>query len=141
MRYHLTDPVEISMMEKTELIDRVTGAMEEVKKLMGNKVSVVYESMLPRFVNECCKGHMTDEDVWLLDGLRQDVDKEIVDRVTEVGIAVVNWWTLLGMRQEMTLTDVRRQGVVDSDNVHLSRKMNKIAAKVLCNRIVEMKKK
>jgi hypothetical protein len=96
VRYHLTDPVKISMMEKTEMIDRVTGVMEDVRKLMGNKVSVVYVSMLPRFVNECCKGHMTDEDVWLLDGLRRDVEKEIVDRVTEVGVEVVNWWSLLG---------------------------------------------
>ncbi len=46
----------------------------------------------------------------------------------------------MGMRQEMTLTDVRRPDVVDSDKVHLSRKMNKTAAEVLSNRIVEMKK-
>ncbi len=68
------------------------------------------------------------------------MDKEIVDRATDVGVEVVNWWTLLGMRQEMTLTEVRRQGVMDIDNVHLSRKMNKIAAEVLCNRLVELKK-
>jgi hypothetical protein len=46
---------------------------------------------------------------------------------------------IVGMRQEMTLTEVRRQGVVDSDNVHLSRKMNKIAAEILCKRLVELK--
>jgi hypothetical protein len=141
VRYHLTDPVKISMTEKTELIDRVTGLMSDVRKMMGSKVSVIYMSMMPRFVNECCKGHMTDEEVWLLNGLRRDVDKEIVDRMTEIGVQVLNWWTLLGMRQEMTLTDVRRQGVLDADNVHLSRKMNKIAAESLCNRLLEKKKR
>ncbi len=115
VRYHLTDPVKISMTEKTELINRVTGLMSDVRKMTGSKVSVIYMSMMPRFVNECCKGHMTDEEVWLLNGLRRDVDKEIVDRMTEIGVQVLNWWTLLGMRQEMTLTDVRRQGVLDAE--------------------------
>jgi hypothetical protein len=78
---------------------------------------------------------------WLLDGLRRDVDKEIVDRMTDAGVEVVNWCTLLGMRQEITLAEVRRHGVVDSDNVHLSRKMNKIAAEILCHRLMELKKK
>jgi hypothetical protein len=40
---------------KMELIDRVTGAMEEVKKLMGKKVSLVYVSMLPRFLMSAAK--------------------------------------------------------------------------------------
>jgi hypothetical protein len=43
---------------------------------------------------------MTDEDVWLLDGVRLDVNKEIVDRMTDKGLRVetLQWWTLLGAR-------------------------------------------
>jgi hypothetical protein len=57
---------------------------------MGSRVKVMYMSMLPRFVGECCKGHMTDEDEWLLDGTRRDVDKEIIDRLTDIGVETIN---------------------------------------------------
>jgi hypothetical protein len=74
VRYHLTDPVKISMLEKTELNDRFVDMVDTEKETMGGRVKVMYVSMLPRFVGECYKGHMTDEYVWLLDGLRRDVD-------------------------------------------------------------------
>jgi hypothetical protein len=50
---------------------------------------------------------MTDEDVWLLDGVRQDVNKDIVDGVLDKGLRVetIDWWTLLGAREEMTLSE------------------------------------
>jgi hypothetical protein len=53
---------------------------------------------------------MTDEDVWLLDGVRRDVNKDILDRLRdrEVRIETVDWWTLLGVREEMTLSEIRR---------------------------------
>jgi hypothetical protein len=46
--------------------------------------------MLRWLVSECCKGHMTDEDVWLLDGIRRDVDKEIMDRLSKMDVEVLN---------------------------------------------------
>jgi hypothetical protein len=81
----------------------------KVKETVGDKVDVAYVTMFPRFVRECCRDHMTDEDVWLLDGVRQDVNKDIVDRLTDKGIKVetVEWWTLLGAREEMTLSEIR----------------------------------
>jgi hypothetical protein len=33
---------------------------------------------------------MTDEDVWLLDGIRRDVDKEIMDRLSKMDVEVLN---------------------------------------------------
>jgi hypothetical protein len=47
---------------------------------------------------------------------------------------------VVGLRQEPTLNEVRRMDVVDGDNVHLTKKMNRNAAEYLCNRLVEMKK-
>jgi hypothetical protein len=40
-------------------------------------VRVVHVTMFPRFIDECCKGYMADEDVWLFDGIRRDVNREI----------------------------------------------------------------
>jgi hypothetical protein len=84
VRCHLTNMVKINTVEKTELIDRVVDLVDNVKRTVGDKVTVVFMSMLPRFVWECCKGHMTDKDVWLLDGARRDVDTEIVDRLSDM---------------------------------------------------------
>jgi hypothetical protein len=84
---------------------------------------------------------MTDEDVWLLDGVRRDVNKDIVDNVTGrgMGVETVEWWTLLGAREELTLTELRRMECVDKDNVHLTTRMNKNAADILCHRVFESK--
>ncbi len=66
-----------------------------------------------------------DEDVWLLDGVRRDVNKEM------------EWWTLLGAREEMTLSELRRLNCVDDDNVHLTGKTNRSAAEILCHRLMK----
>jgi hypothetical protein len=55
--------------------------VDKVKKTMVDRVTVVNVSMMLRFVRECCKRHMTDEDVWLLNGVRRDVKKDIVERL------------------------------------------------------------
>jgi hypothetical protein len=138
--YHLTDPVKINMVEKAELVDRFTELLQKVKETVGEKVEVAYVTMFPRFVRECCRDHMTDEDVWLLDGVRRDVNKDIVDRLTDRGakIETVEWWTLLGAREEMTLSEIRRLNCVDDDNVHLRWKANKDAAEMLFRRMMEL---
>ncbi len=138
--YHLTDPVKINMLEKAELVDRFTDMLQKVKETVGEKVDVVYVTMFPRFVRECCREHMTDEDVWLLDGVRRDVNKDIVDRMTDRGLKVetVERWTLLGASEEMTLSELRRLNCVDDDNVHLRGKANKDAAEIHCYRLFEI---
>jgi hypothetical protein len=137
--YHLTDPVKINMVEKAELVDRFVDMLQKVKEVVGEKVVVAQVTMFPRFVRECCKKHMTDEDVWLLDGVRRDVNKDIVDRVNDNGLRIetIDWWTLLGAREEMTLSELRRADCVDDDNVHLRVKTNKDAAEILFHRLLE----
>jgi hypothetical protein len=114
--------------------------MQKVKDMVGEKVVVVYLTMFPRSVRECCRSHMTDEDVWLLDGVRRDVNRDIVDRLTDKGskVETVDWWTLLGAREEMTLSDLRRLNCVDDDNVHLRARANKDAAENLSYRLLEL---
>ncbi len=139
MTYHLTDSVKINMVEKAELVDRFTDLLQKVKETVGEKFEVVYVTMFPRFVRECCRDHMTDKDVWLLDGVRRDVNKDIVDRLTDRGVKIetVDWCTLLGAREEMTLSEIRRLNCVDDDNVHLRWKANKDAAEMLFRRMME----
>ncbi len=62
--YHMTDPVKITMTEKVELIDGLVDLMTTVKRMVGDKVTVVHVTMFPRFVEQCCRDHMMDEDVW-----------------------------------------------------------------------------
>jgi hypothetical protein len=139
--YHLTDPVKISMMEKAELVEQVVDLLGQVKVLGGNRVRVIHLTMFPRFTRECCKGHMTDEDVWLLDGVRCDVNKDIVDtlKVKDMGVEMLEWWTLLGAKDELTLTELRRMDCIDTDNVHLTHRANRSAADILCHRLVDCK--
>jgi hypothetical protein len=82
---------------------------------------------------------MTDEDVWLLDGLRRDVNREIRDEVTDrkLKVDIVEWWTLLGENDDLTITDIRKRDFLDNDNVHLKKRANSLAAEVLCTRFLE----
>jgi hypothetical protein len=41
---------------------------------IGEKLKMM---MFPRFFRVCGKDHLTDEDVWLTDRLRRDIDREI----------------------------------------------------------------
>ncbi len=67
-------------------MERFADIVQKVKFIVGESVTVVHVTMFPRFVKECCRAHVADEDVWLLDGVRRDVNKEIVDRMTEKGL-------------------------------------------------------
>jgi hypothetical protein len=138
--YHLTDPVKINMVEKAELVERFADMAQKLKSIVGENVTVVHVTMFPRFVKKCCRAHMADEDVWLLDGVRRDVNKEIVDIMTEKGLGVltVERWTLLGARDEMTLGELRKMNCVGNDNVHLRDITNRNAAETLCHRLLEM---
>jgi hypothetical protein len=137
--YQMTDPVKIPMTEKAELVDKMVDMLVEIKRVVGMEVRVMHLTMFPRFVEECCKGHMTDEDVWLLDGIRRDVTREIKDTLSDIDcdIEIIEWWTLIGLRNEPTVTEVRKSGTVDKDNVHLSVCVNRSAAASLFNRLME----
>ncbi len=67
MKYHRNNPVKISIIEKVELVDRVGDMVMEILKTVGDSVRVIHTTIFPRFFHVCCKLHMTDEKVWLLD--------------------------------------------------------------------------
>jgi hypothetical protein len=90
VKNHLTDPVKISNVVKAEPVERMVDMVDKVKKTMVDRVTVVNVSMMLRFVRECCKSHMTDEDVWLLNGARRDVKKEIVERLSDRDYGYLN---------------------------------------------------
>jgi hypothetical protein len=141
LTYHLTDPVKITMTEKAELVEKMVDMMVDMKRTVGSEVRVVHVTMFPRFVEQCCREHMTEEDVWLLDGIRRDVNRETKDMLLESGydVEVVDWWTLVGARNELTVNEVRRSGLIDTDNVHLTNRTNRIAAVSLMHRLLERK--
>jgi hypothetical protein len=43
----------------------------------------------------------------------------------------------MGEKDELTITDIRRRDFLDSDNVHLKKRANNLAAEVLCTRLLE----
>ncbi len=77
----------------------------------------------------------------MFDGIRRDVNRETKDGVAESGydIDIVDWWTLTGTRNEMTVNEIRRARIVDTDNVHLTNIANRNAASALLYRILEKK--
>jgi hypothetical protein len=137
--YHMTDPVRITMTEKADLVEGMVELIGGIKRTVGDEVRVLHATMFPRFVERCCDDHMTEEDVWLFDGIRRDVNREIKDGLSEsvVGVETVDWWTMVGARNEMTVNEIKRFGMVDIDNVHLTRKMNRTAASALMHRLLE----
>ncbi len=137
--YHMTDPVRITMAEKMVLVEKMVDLLTEIKSTVGDGVKVIHLMMFPRFVEQCCKDHMTDEDVWLLDGIRRDVNREVKDGVTESGrsVEVVDWWTVIGARNELTVSEIRKTGIVCGDNVHLTTSVNRSAADSLMHRVFE----
>jgi hypothetical protein len=107
--------------------------------MVDESVRVVVVTIPPRFVKPCCKEHMTDEDAWLLDGLRRDVNREINYELTDrkLGVDIVEWWMLLGESDDRTIMDIRKRDFLDNDNVHLKKRANTLAAEILCTRILE----
>ncbi len=73
-----------------------------------------------------------------MDGLRRDVNREIRDEVTECGlkVEVIEWWTILREREDLTISDIRKRDFLDSDNVHLKKRANSLSAGVLCTRLL-----
>ncbi len=139
MTYHMTDPVRITMVEKMVLVKKMVDLLTEVKNTVGDVVKVIHLTMFPRFVEQCCREHMTDEDVWLLDGIRRDINREVKDGVTESGreVEVVDWWTVIGAQYELTVSEIRKSEIVCGDNVHLTNNVNRSAADALMHRLFE----
>ena len=98
---------------------------------------VSYLTMFPRHVTPCCDSHMTEEDTWVMDSVRRDVDRDIGDMLgdSDDGVTVLEWWDMLGLESDMTVRETRRLGVVCDDGVHLNERANRCAAVSLCSRL------
>jgi hypothetical protein len=143
VRYHMVDPKKISMGEKRQVVDRVRviKILKGAGELFPESV-VMYMIMFPRHVERCCEreGHMTEEDVWVANGVRRDIDRDIKEMVIDMGqkISVMDWWDMLGMEGDMTAKEVKRLRVIGTDGVHLTSRANKVAAVSLCLRSKEL---
>ncbi len=140
VRYHMTEPKRISMVEKRTLVDRMVRLVSGVTDLFP-ETEVVYVTMFPRHVERCCdmNDHMTENDTVVMDNLRRDVDRDIVDTLRDMGknIHVLEWWDLLGLEQDKTVTDVKKMKLVENDGVHLFVRANRCAAVSMCIRLRE----
>jgi hypothetical protein len=140
VRYHMTEPVRVSMTERRGLTDRMVRLMEGVSKETGASEGI-YVTMFPRHVERCChrEGHMTDGDCMTMTSVRMDVDRDIREEVRERGVKVrvLDWWKVLKLEGEGAVKDILDNNVVCGDGVHLTPIMNKTVAVYLCHRLLE----
>jgi hypothetical protein len=141
VKYHMSEPRKISMVEKRQLVDRVVRLVREANELFPESL-VVYMTMFPRHVDKCCEkdGHMKTADVIGLDSVRRDVDRDVIEMLQDLDkdIRVLQWWDILGLDKDKTVNEVRSMRVMDGDGVHLSSRANRNAAVNLCRRVREM---
>jgi hypothetical protein len=81
-RYHMTDPKHISMADRRTLVDRTVSLIRGAQATFPMS-EVNYLSMFPGHVTVCWSDHMTEEDVWMMDGIRREVDREVKDLLTD----------------------------------------------------------
>jgi hypothetical protein len=133
--FHMTQPRRIAMSERRDLVDRVVRMIRGAQALFPWS-EVSYVTMFPRHVEPCCVAHMTCEDVWMMDSVRRDVDKDIIEMLmdNDEGVSVIEWWDVLGFDSDMTVKETLGMKIVGSDGVHLTDRANKCAASSLCIR-------
>jgi hypothetical protein len=83
---------------------------------------------------------MRTSDIIGLDSVRRDVDRDVIEMFhdTEQDVKVIHWWDVLGLDQDKTAGEVRALKVIEGDGVHLTARVNRNAAVLLCRRIREM---
>ncbi len=123
------------MSERRDLVDRVVRMIRGAQALFPWS-EVSYVTMFPRHVEPCCVAHMTCEDVWMMDSVRRDVDKDIIEMLmdNDEGVSVIEWWDVLGFDRDMTVKETLGMKIVGQDGVHLTDRANKCAASSLCIR-------
>ncbi len=93
--------------------------------------------MFPRFVKECCDGHLSKNDVVVMNSIRKDVDRDVMEtgREQDGSVNFLKWWEVLGFENDMTPEKTKRMGIVDKDGVHLTDLANRKAAGYFCLRV------
>lgn len=73
---------------------------------------------------------MTGEDVWMMDSIRQDADRDIVERMCDGDecVSVLDRWNMLRFKSDMTVTETMRIDVVSDDGKHPTVIANRCAA-------------
>ncbi len=139
VEYHMTDLERLTLSEKRELIDNVAEFFRRIAERLPG-VQLVYITMFPRFITRCCReqGHLTREDILVINGYRKAVESDIVEELEETGVQVVEWFDLLVWDSEPGLDELVKKDVVCGDGVHLTSKENAFAAVSLCCRIAEV---
>jgi hypothetical protein len=140
VRYHMETPKRITMGEKRLLVDRVVKLVKGVNELFP-ETEIVSVTMFPRHVERCCDKteHMTDHDTVIMDNLRRDVDRDVVETLRDIQkkVRILEWWDVLGLDSDKTIHDVKRMRLIEGDGVHLSVRANRCAAVSLCHRQME----
>ncbi len=77
---------------------------------------------------------MSKDDLVVMDGIRRDVDRDMMETVTEHdgSVTFLKWWEVLGLENDMKSEETRRVGTVDKNGVHLTEKANRMMAGYLC---------
>jgi hypothetical protein len=80
---------------------------------------------------------MTEDDTLVMDSVRRDVDRDIKEAMGDMSKVVhfFDWWDLVGLDGDMTVKEVKRLGIIESDGVHLTSRACRNAAVLLCNRL------
>ena len=76
--YHLTEPVKISLLERSRLAKEVDDLVSYIELNLPT-AKVLYMEMFPRFMERCCRKerHMREDDSWVLDNNRRETEREI----------------------------------------------------------------
>ena len=135
--FHLTEPARLSMVERVGVV-RMVEELVKVCRETVPEARIVYLGMCPRHVERCCdrQDHMTEDDSWILENQRREVELEVKLRL-EKEVEVVQWFEAKGLDKEPELAAVRRMGVVGEDGVHMSEDMCRSTAVALCFRLAE----
>ena len=79
---------------------------------------------------------MGEDDVWVLDNQRREVDMEIKRKLRKKA-ETVTWYEASGLDREPELSQIRKMGVVGEDGVHLRDDFCGNIAVNLCYRVAE----
>lgn len=84
VRHHMESPKRITMVEVRLLVDRMVKLVSGVGELFPAS-DIVYMTMFPRHVDKCCDkvDHMMDNEIVVLDSLRRDVDRGVVETLKD----------------------------------------------------------
>ena len=136
-KLHLREPTKLTMIERGGLVRQV-GDFVGFCETTFLAAKILYVEMAPKHVDLCCadKEHMGEDDVWVLDNQRREIDLEIRRRLGE-RVGFVSWHEASGMEKELELAQIRRMGVVCEDGVHLAEKFCRSIAVNLCYRVAE----